>query len=152
MKESIRCRGHVVLEARDAAGRLVGRVAKHNLWVTLGKSFIANALAATSGYSVGITYCALGISTSTPAVTDVLLGNEVARKAVTSRTVTDNVLVISTFFTGAESTYGIQEIGLFGHSDATATANTGKLFARASLAYDNSAATNLTISWTLSVG
>lgn len=150
---NIRIKGHVVLEARDDQGRLVKRVESHNLWTDLGKSFVADILAATSGFSVGLTYCALGVGVTAPAAGDTVLTNEVARKAVSSRTVTNNILVVSTFFTAAESTFSIQEIGLVGHSDATATANTGKLFAHSLLAYDNvTAATNVTISWTLTCG
>lgn len=150
---NIRMKGHVVLEARDTQGWLVARRESHNLWTTIGRSFIANTLAATAGYSVGLTYCALGVGTTAPAVGDTILANGVARKAVSSRTVTDNILVVSTFFTIVESTYHIQETGLFGHTDATSTINTGLLFARALLDYDNSAgANNITITWTLTIG
>jgi hypothetical protein len=150
---NIRLKGHVVLEARDEQGRLVARREVNNLWTTVGKSFVANTLAAVAGYNVGVTYCAIGIGVTEPALTDTILTNEATRKAVSSRTVTGTQLVISTFFTAAESTYMIKEIGLFGHSDATATVNTGKLFAHALLDYDNAtSATNVTITWTLSVG
>lgn len=150
---NIRLKGHVVLEARNTQGRLVARRECRNLWLSSGKNFAANIIAATAGYSVGLVHCALGVGVTTPAVGDIILVNEVTRKAVTSRTVTNNILVVSTFFTAAESTYSIQEIGIFGHTDSTTVANTGKLFARALLAFDNvTSPVNLTITWSLTFG
>jgi len=146
-------KGHVVLEAHDEQGRLVARVENHNLWTTLGKVFIAETLKATAGYNVGLVHCAIGVGTATPAETDTYLASEASRVAVSSRTVTGTTLTVVTTFTAAQSTYNIHEIGIFGHSDSTTSANTGKLFARTLLSYDNSAGTtNLTITWTLSVG
>lgn len=153
MKMQVRVRGHVVLEAWDAVtGALVGRRERDNLVVTLGKQFVAEILAAASGYSTGLTYIAIGIGATTPAAGNTLLANEVFRKIYSSRTVSTNVLIISTLMTAAESTFAIQEVGLFGHSDATATIGTGKLFARSLLSYDNSAGTNnITVTWTLTI-
>lgn len=148
----IKLRGYVVLEAHDKNGLLIARRETHNLITSLGKSFVANTLMATSGYSVGVTYCALGTITTTPAVGDTLLGGEVARKAVSSRTVSGAILTVTTLFLSTESGYDIEEIGLFGHTDATASVNTGKLFAHALLSYANATSpTNLTVTWTLEV-
>ncbi len=149
----IHLKGYVVLEAHDKNGLLVARRETHNLWTTLGQAFVANTLMATAGYSVGMSFCALGIGAIAPALTDTILNSEASRLAVSTRTVTGTTLAITTIFLAANCTFFIKEIGLFGHSSATATTNTGILFARTLLSYDNSvSASNLTCVWTILVG
>jgi hypothetical protein len=150
---SLRLASNVTLTARDAQGRIVAQHTAHNLWTTLGKEMVANLLGATTGYEVGITYCAIGTGSTAPAAGDTTLVAEASRKVISSYTPAGAVLEISTFFTSVESAYNIQEVGLFGHTSATASADSGLLFARALLALDNSGGTNnVSIDWTITCG
>jgi len=93
----------------------------------------------------------LGTGTSSPASGDTKLEAEVVRKTMTKKTRDGKEIMLSTFFTKDESKYHIQEVGIFGH-DASNTPNSGILFCRALLDYDNSSGdVDLTIDWTIAV-
>ncbi len=109
-----------------------------NLVVDTGRQLLCEMLIDGYGYDTGITYHAIGDDDTTPSAADVLLGNELHRKAATSRYRVDNSLIIDTFYPADECTYAIEEAGLFGHSTATAAANSGVLVARYLQPYDNS--------------
>ena len=115
-----------------------------NLMPTVAAGLIGDILIAESGYEVGITYCALGSSTTTPALGDTTLTNEgggvAMRKTITNRTRAGNVVTLSTYFTAAECTLNIKEIGHYGYP-ATAVVDTGTLFNHALISYDNSGGT-----------
>ena len=130
-------------------GHLVHEDTVNNLVVTSGLGLVCDALA---DITTGITHCALGTSTSTPAISDTTLTTEVARKAATTRTRSGAVLTTSTFFTAAESTFAIEEVGLFGSSDATTSADSGTMFTHYSQTYDNTAGSyDLTFDYVLTV-
>lgn len=79
-----------------------------------------------------ITYVALGTSNTTPTAGDTQLGNEVFRKAVTSYTNgASNGEVLINMYLAPNDAVGdnIQEVGFFGGSTATGTANSGILLA-----------------------
>lgn len=107
----------------------------HNLIVTAGLGLAAAAL---GDIGTGITHCAIGTSTDAVAIGDTTLTTEVARKVATTRTQSGAVLTVSTFYTAAESTYSIEEVGMFGTSDATTSADSGTLFTHYLQTYDNS--------------
>ena len=136
-----------------AAEHIVGSVWSHNIIVTSGKVLVAKMLMDASGYDTGLTYCAIGSDSTTPAVGDTTLATEENRVAVTSKSRTVNAVTYSTFFTAAQSTYAIEEVGLFGHSTASGTTDSGELFNHALLSYDNSAASvDLTIDVAITFG
>lgn len=86
-----------------------------------------------SGASVPkITYVALGTSTTSPTAADTKLVAEVFRKAVTSYTNGSTGEVFINMYLGPLDAVGddIEEVGFFGGTSATATANTGVLLAR----------------------
>lgn len=86
-----------------------------------------------SGVSVPtITYVALGTSTTSPTAADTQLGAEVFRKAVTSYTNGSTGEIFINMYLAPLDAVGddIEEIGFFGGTSATATANTGVLLAR----------------------
>jgi len=88
-----------------------------------------------------------------PALGDTQLTTETARKAITSRTRSGNVVTFSTFFTAAESTYNIKEAGVFGHSTASAAANSGVLASHWLVSFDNSGGLyDITLDLTWSLG
>lgn len=153
-RETFKLSGHYVLEARDCkTGRLVARRKSKNLIVTVGKNQICQLLLAIgSPWTNGLTYQAIGTGTTTPTVADTQLATETARNVVTSRpSSASNQATFSTFFTAAQSTYFIKEVGIFG-KDASGSANSGALFSRTLLSYDNSGGTtDITITYVLTV-
>ena len=153
IRDYLQAKGYVRLIAtHPITGKVLDVIDIDNLIVTVGKELVGRMLIDEAGYDTGLTYCAIGTNAAVPLVINTLLGTEVARKAITSKTRASNIITLSTFFTGAESTFNIKEAGIFGH-DADGTPNTGDLFARALLAYDNSGATaDITIDWIITIG
>lgn len=111
----------------------------HNIVVTAGKVLVADFLAGET--RTGLNYHAIGTSTTAPAAGDTALGTEAARKAVTSISRSSVSVLISTFYTAAQSTFNIKEVGIFGNG-ATAAAGSGTLFSHAAQSEDNSAGSN----------
>ena len=151
----ITLKGRARLIATDPiTGRVLAEVENHNIIVTLAKNLIAAMLVDESGYDTGLTYCAIGTGTTTPAVGDTTLTTEAGtRQAITKKSRTANVIELRTFFTAANSSISIKEAGIFGHSTASATPDSGVLFCHSLLTYDNSAGgADITIVWTLTVG
>jgi hypothetical protein len=109
-----------------------------NLRVTVGSELVGDMLIDRSGYDTGLTYQAIGTSATAVAVGDTQLTTEVFRKLITSKTRAVNVITFSTFLTASESTFDIQEAGIFGHSTASGTANSGILFSHWLVDFDNS--------------
>jgi hypothetical protein len=148
-------KGHVKLIASDpTTGTIIGQIENHNLVVTLAKSLIAAMLLGESGYDTGLTYCAIGTGATTPALTDTKLTTEAGtRQVITKKSRTVNVIELRTFFAAANSSISIKEAGIFGHSTASATPDSGVLFCHSLLSYDNSAGgADITIVWTLTIG
>lgn len=111
----------------------------HNLVTTAGKVLVADFLMGET--RTGINYHAIGTSPTAPAIGDVKLGVEAARKAVTSIARSSVSVLVSTFYTAAQCTFNIKEVGLFGNG-ATAVADSGTLFNHAAQDEDNSAGLN----------
>ena len=145
--------GKVHIEIRDAkTGKLKFEDLVNNMFVTAGKNSIADALRGTSESNKGIiTYCALGTGTNAPALVDTDLQTELVRKLVSVRSVSGNVATFQTFFTTSEGNGTLREAGLFG-DDATATANSGTLFCRASINRTKTSSDTLTLSWAVTIG
>jgi hypothetical protein len=124
-----------------------------NLIVSSGKALAGDMLIDAVGYDTGLTYQAIGTDNTPPVVGDTVLGTEVGRKAITSKTRLLNVLTYSTFFTAGESTFAIEEAGVFGHSTASAAPDSGVLFSHWLVSFDNSAgAYDLTFDYVLTLG
>jgi hypothetical protein len=124
----------------------------YNLKATCGLGLVGDMLIDTSGYDTGLTYQAIGTSATAVAITDTTLTAEAARKAITSRTRAVSVLTFTTFFTAGESTFDIQEAGVFGHSTASGTADSGILFSHYLVDFDNSGGLyDLTFDYSLSL-
>ena len=147
--ESLCIRGHVRLWAR---GHIVAEA--DNLIVSTGKALVSDMLIDTSGYDTGLTYTAIGTGTAAPVAGNTTLGVETARKAITLRERAANVLLLQTFFPAADCNVFLKEVGVFGHSTASATPDSGVLFARTLLSYDNSGGSpsDLTLDWEITIG
>jgi hypothetical protein len=101
-----------------------------------------------------LAWCAMGTGTTAPAVGQTTLTTEVKRMQVTATSAIAAVVTAQTFFLAADSTYHIKEIGIFA-SDSDGTADSGTMFARALIDYDNSGApVDLIVTWviTLAIG
>lgn len=86
------------------------------------------------GLRDSLKYIAIGTSTTPPSDGDQKLGAEVLRKQVSSLTNgTSAGELIASIYIGAGDAVGItiEEVGAFGDSSASGTANTGVLIARA---------------------
>lgn len=153
LRDRLKIAGKVRFTFTDPCdGRIVAIIETENLIVMNGKELTGGTLIAESGYTVGITYCAIGTDNTAPSLNDTDLGVETSRKVITNKTRNGAIITLSTFFTAAESSYNIKECGLFGHSSASATADSGILFCRALLSYDNSAGSyDLTIDWDITI-
>lgn len=100
-----------------------------NLITTVGRSVIAQRLAAVTTYTGIINYGALGSSSTAVANGDTQLGTEVFRKVVASSSYTTNVAFIDFFYSKADTNGTYAEFGTF--IDGTGTANTGQMFTHA---------------------
>jgi len=128
-----------------------------NLIVTVGKQLVGDMLIDESGYDTGLTYCALGANNTAPAVGQTQLvdegGGAAMRKAITSKSRAGAVITLATFFTAGESTLAVLEAGIFGHSTAGAVENSGIMFSRWLVSFDNSGGLyDLTITYVLTLG
>ena len=136
-----------------ADGFHVYRSEVHNLIVTSGKVLVGNILRDLAGYDTGLTYHAIGTGSTTPVIADTTLTTETARKMWTNKSQTINTVTYSVFYTAAQCTYNIAEAGIFGHSTASATLDSGTLFSHYLQDYDNSGGVyDLTFDYILTIG
>jgi len=152
-KNSLKLYGRWRLEARHIkTGEIIVKEGE-NLIATVGKGLVGDLMIDTAGFDTGLTFCAIGSDNTAPNVADTTLTVEEFRKAVTSRSRTVNEITITTFFTAAESTYAIEEAGIFGHSTASATPDSGIIFSHWLVSFDNSGGVyDITISYILTIG
>lgn len=107
-----------------------------NLIVNKASELMALLMKPANGSQKGIEYLAVGTgfgtgSQTTPqaeAATQTALRTELARKAITSNTVSANVLTLTTTFNETEAVGALVEMGLFGGTTASATSGTGYMF------------------------
>lgn len=136
-QDTLKITGKWKLTARNPkTGETIVKEGK-NLIVSVGKYLLGDMLIDAPGYDTGLTYQAIGTDNTAPVIGDTVLGTEVARKAITSKTRALNVITLSTFFTAGESTFNIKEAGVFGHSTASAAPDSGILFNHYLVAFDN---------------
>lgn len=120
-----------------------------NMVTTVGKEMIAQGLVGQTGKE--ITYIAVGTDSTAPALGDTTLGTEIARKQISVREVTNNTATFTVYFNTSEANGSLEEFGLFG-DDATATADSGVLFARALESRTKTSADTLTAVWSVAIG
>ncbi len=119
----------------------------HNLIVSVGKYLIGRMLIDEATYDVGFTHQAIGRDATPPAVGQAGLIDEANRLAITSKTRLLNEVTLSTFFTAAQSTFAIEEAGIFGHTVGAI------MFSRWLVSFDNSGGLfDLTFDYILTIG
>jgi len=124
------------MRAAHLAGMAVYKVEDPNLITTVGKALVGDFL--IDDEDGGITICAIGTVSTPPNVSDTVLGGEVKRKTITSRTRAGNEINLSTYFLASESGYQLEEVGMFGGTTAGTVVDTGVLFSHFTQSYDNS--------------
>jgi hypothetical protein len=141
--------GHVRVELFDSDGGLVAERDVTNLVVTRGKQHIADQLSSAPN-DAAMGWMAVGTGSTAPAAGDTLLGAEIDRNALTSRTDSGAVVTyVGDWAAGDATNSAIAEAGIFG----VVTANTGPMLARATFtAINKGASDTLKITWTVTVG
>ena len=143
--QTIRVRGRIRFELRDALGQLKDRWSVPNLVVNSGLYHIADRLADLA--QDAMSHMAVGTDdTSPPAAGDTALGAEVGRVALDSVTRTDNEIEYVATFPPGVGTDALVEAGIF--NDDTA----GEMLCRATYAVKTKAAGDtLVVTWTLTI-
>lgn len=119
-----------------------------NVFCHAGKGGIARRIVSQEANYGRVTYCAVGTGTNAPAANDTQLQTELFRKVISVAAYNSNVATFTTFFNTAEGNGTLRELGLFGDL-ATATANTGTLYARTGINKTKTSSDTLTIEWSL---
>ena len=124
----------------------------HNIACTAGaESLTARLVGAERGQ---VTYLAVGTGAVTggdePVIGDTALETELYRKQISVRSSSGTTASFRIFFNTSEANGSITELGLFG-DDASATTDSGVLFARAAESITKTDSESLTIDWSLDV-
>lgn len=133
--------GYYTIEARDAkTGDLIKQWKIKNLLTKINQTVRTQMLLGTYAGTVKdfeIKYLAIGTGSTTPAITDTKLANEVFRKQITQITnPSDGVVQTIVSIGSSEANYYIQEIGIFAGTSATAATNSGNLISRILFPFD----------------
>lgn len=122
-----------------------------NVFCMAGKQNIASRMGAEEGTNKGVvTYFATGTGVGTPDQTDTTMFNELFRKTISVRSVSSNVIYYTTYISTAESNGTLTEVGLFGDT-ATASADTGAMFAHTNITKTKTVNDTLTIEWAITI-
>ncbi len=144
--------GKVLIQLQNVHTGKIRQGLCDNMVVTAGKNAIADALRGTTANTKGIiTYCAVGTGSTAPALADIAMQTELARKLISVRTVDGKTAVFQTFFTTSEGNGTLREAGLFG-DDASATSGSGTLFCRVAISRTKTSSDTLTITWNVTIG
>ena len=136
-KDKIQIRGH--FEIRSVKGELLAEA--WNKEVVGGLNLLGQLLVGAAGFT-GLTFQAIGTGATALSPSQTQLATETARNMfslaplVTSGSSTATI-TIQTFFPASQCSVNIQEVGLFGNG-ATSAANSGTMFNRALVPFNNS--------------
>lgn len=145
--------GDVNIKALDKDGNVLQEDKLKNLITSAGKNLLAESLRNAS-LDAEIKYIAIGSDNTAPSSGDTTLGNETFRKAVTSQTAGGSVgVTITNLYVAPEEAVGtIEEIGFFSGSSASATTDSGTLFARVLYSRTKTAVESIQIERTDTIG
>lgn len=111
LNENLSATGKLTIELYDASGTLKLSETVDNLVVTSGLSFIAARMGGSS--PAVMTHMAIGSGTNPTVLANTTLGNELGRVALTSTSVTANVISYVVTFGAGVGTGAITEAGIF---------------------------------------
>lgn len=134
---------NVVVEQRDAAGKLLARHKGHNIITDAGLAHIADQLSASPG-EAAMSHMAVGTGTNAAAAGDTALQTQLDRNALTSRTDSAGVVTYVGTWAAGDGTGAITEYGIFNASSG------GTMLARFVDAVINKGASDsLQVTWTI---
>jgi len=128
---------------------LVRQFMVKNVTTTVGRSVFAQRLVNVTTYTGVVNYCALGTSSTAPAVGDTQLGTETYRKALSPSTYANNIAYLETFFSSTDTNGTFEEFAFF--IDGTGSANTGQMFNRFTQSVTKSATESLNVQSTVTI-
>jgi len=145
--------GDVNIKALDKDCIVLQEDKLKNLITSAGKNLLAESLRNAS-LDAEIKFIAIGSDNTAPSSGDTTLGNETFRKAVTSQTAGGSVgVTITNLYVAPEEAVGtIEEIGFFSGSSASATTDSGTLFARVLYSRTKTAVESIQIERTDTIG
>ena len=144
--------GTLKIKAFDKDGNLVDEQNLKNLITSEGKNLLAEALR-NNAIDCEIKYIGIGSDNTAPTTADTTLGNETFRKAVTSQIAGGTGITITNLYVAPEEAVGtIEEIGFFSGSSASATTDSGVLFARVLYSRTKTAVESIQIERTDTIG
>ena len=115
-----------------------------NLVVTAGKGYVASRMKDAS--ATAMSHMAIGSGTTNPAAGDTALETELGRVALTSTTVSSNVVTYVATFAAGTGTGAVTEAGILNASSS------GTLLCRTEFSVVNKgSADSMTITWTVTV-
>lgn len=146
--DSVKMVGELKIVVRDeSTGTVTKEVTVPNLVVTTGKNFIAaSMLKTTTNMPAAMTHMAIGSGTVAAAAGDTVLGNQLARVALTSSTVMNNVVTYTASFPAGTGTGPVTEAGIFNDPSV------GTMLCRTVFAVVNKGALDsITITWNVTI-
>lgn len=143
---------NVTITIEDAkTGKILQEIKDHNIVTTLGKNLVRDLLGIVGGVT-GLNYIAIGTDATAVTIADTTLGTEVHRNTFTDIIYTSGKANFRYYLDSSTANGNtLVEAGLFG-DDATATVDTGTLFAHvthAGIAKTSSVA--VTYSWDVTI-
>lgn len=106
MQDKVKLTGFPTLTLRDASGAIKQTVSIPNLVVNSGKQWLASRAVGVPGV---MTHMAIGSGNLTPGVSDVALGNELARALLTNSVVVANTITYTCTFAAGVGTGALYE-------------------------------------------
>ncbi len=142
MEETVKAKGHIVLELRDERGLVKDRREVDNVVVTVGKNFLASWLTAATQADYFMRYLALGTGTTAATASDTTLETALPTRVAGTLTPTTNVWQNQGTFGPGVNTGAVTEAGIFSLSAV------GTMFARQVFSVINKAAgDSLQVTW-----
>tara|TARA_R100001460_G_scaffold25838_1_gene52111 strand:+ start:2547 stop:2972 length:426 start_codon:yes stop_codon:yes gene_type:complete len=115
-----------------------------NLVVTAGKNYVASRMKDTT--KSAMSHMEIGTGTAAPAANNTVLGSAAHRQALTSTTVSNNVVTYVASFAAGDGTGAITEAGLFNASSS------GDMLCRTTFSVVNKGSQDsMTITWEVTV-
>jgi hypothetical protein len=142
MEDTIKLKGALELVLKNLNGEVVETVRQNNVVVTTGRVWVLKQIASSlMTTNQSISYLAVGTSTTSPTTADTALGNEYARKQISSF-ITDGLTSTVPYwraqvlFASNEANTTLSEAGLFNSSSG------GTMLARATFGTINKTTSN----------
>ena len=143
-KEELKVTGGLKVEVKDKDGNVKDSRELKNLVVTAGLGYIASRMKEAT--ATAMSHMAIGTDNTAAAAGNTALGNEAARQALTSTTVSSNTVEYVASFAAGTGTGAITEAGVLN------AASGGTMLCRTVFSVVNKGASDsMTITWTITI-